>query len=75
MIDASVAIGLERLAPEALPEQLAIAAITLDELAACPHATVEADALNSRELVSPAAFGSAREAVLLAYAAAGRHRA
>ena len=35
----SVVIGLERIVPEALPEQLAIAVITLAELAAGPHAT------------------------------------
>lgn len=41
VIDTSVVIGLERIEPEALPEQLAIAAITLAELAAGPHATRE----------------------------------
>jgi predicted nucleic acid-binding protein len=38
LIDASVAIGLERIDAEALPEQSAIAVITLTELAAGPHA-------------------------------------
>jgi hypothetical protein len=41
LIDTSVVIAIERLDPEALPEQLAIAAITLAELAAGPHATVD----------------------------------
>jgi len=39
LIDTSVVIGLERIDAEALPEQLAIAVITLAELAAGPHAT------------------------------------
>lgn len=39
VIDTSVVIGLERIDPETLPLQLAIAAITLAELAAGPHAT------------------------------------
>jgi hypothetical protein len=42
LIDTSVVIGLERIDPQALPEQLAIAAITLAELAAGPHATPDA---------------------------------
>jgi predicted nucleic acid-binding protein len=39
LIDTSVVIALERIDPAALPAQLAIAAITLAELAAGPHAT------------------------------------
>jgi len=39
LIDTSVVIELERIDPEALPGQLAVAAITLAELAAGPHAT------------------------------------
>lgn len=39
LIDTSVVIGLDRIDPEMLPRQLAIAAITLAELAAGPHAT------------------------------------
>ncbi len=39
LIDTSVVIGLERIDAEALPEQLAVAVITLAELAAGPHAT------------------------------------
>jgi predicted nucleic acid-binding protein len=39
LIDTSVVIELERLDPEALPAELAVAAITLAELAAGPHAT------------------------------------
>jgi hypothetical protein len=39
LIDTSVVIELERLDPEELPAALAVAAITLAELAAGPHAT------------------------------------
>jgi predicted nucleic acid-binding protein len=39
LLDTSVIIDLERVAPEALPHELAIAAVTLAELAAGPHAT------------------------------------
>jgi len=39
LIDTSVVIGLERIDPQTLPDELAIAAITLAELAAGPHAT------------------------------------
>lgn len=39
LIDTSVVIGLEHIDPHALPGELAIAAITLAELAAGPHAT------------------------------------
>ena len=39
LIDTSVVIGLERVLPGALPAELAIASITLAELAAGPHAT------------------------------------
>jgi predicted nucleic acid-binding protein len=39
LIDTSVVIGLERVASEELPRELAIAAVTLAELAAGPHAT------------------------------------
>lgn len=39
LIDTSVVIGLERIDPQTLPGQLAIAAITLAELAAGPHAS------------------------------------
>jgi predicted nucleic acid-binding protein len=42
LIDTSVVIGLEHIDPRTLPEQLAIAAITLAELAAGPHATSDA---------------------------------
>ncbi len=37
IIDTSVVIDLERVAPEGLPEEVAISAITLAELAAGPH--------------------------------------
>jgi predicted nucleic acid-binding protein len=39
LLDTSVVIELERLDATALPEQLAVSAITLAELAAGPHAT------------------------------------
>lgn len=39
LIDTSVVIELEQIEPEMLPTELAVAAITLAELAAGPHAT------------------------------------
>lgn len=39
LLDTSVVIELERLAPESLPSEMAVSAITLSELAAGPHAT------------------------------------
>jgi predicted nucleic acid-binding protein len=42
LIDTSVVIELERLDPAELPDELAISAMTLAELAAGPHATSEA---------------------------------
>lgn len=42
LLDTSVVIALERLVREQLPEEPAIAAITLAELAAGPHATDDA---------------------------------
>jgi predicted nucleic acid-binding protein len=39
LLDTSVIIDLDRIDPDALPEETAIAAITLAELAAGPHAT------------------------------------
>lgn len=39
LLDTSVVIALERLAPDLLPEEPAISAITMAELAAGPHAT------------------------------------
>jgi predicted nucleic acid-binding protein len=41
LVDTSVVIDLERAAAEDLPHELAIAALTLAELAAGPHATVD----------------------------------
>lgn len=43
LIDTSVVIGLERIDPDTLPRRVAIAAITLAELAAGPHATPRTD--------------------------------
>jgi predicted nucleic acid-binding protein len=42
LIDTSVVIDLERVAPEALPSHMAISAVSLAELAAGPHATADA---------------------------------
>lgn len=42
LIDTSVVIGFERVAPDTLPREIAIAAVTLAELAAGPHATDDA---------------------------------
>ena len=39
LIDTSVIIGLEQIAPQDLPVELAISAVTMAELAAGPHAT------------------------------------
>ena len=39
LIDTSVVIDLDRVAPDDLPQEVAIAAVTLAELAAGPHAT------------------------------------
>ena len=39
LVDTSVVIDLERVAPHSLPAELAIAAVTLAELTAGPHAT------------------------------------
>jgi predicted nucleic acid-binding protein len=39
LIDTSIVIALDRIAPGLLPDELAIAAVTLAELAAGPHAT------------------------------------
>jgi predicted nucleic acid-binding protein len=39
VIDTSIVIALDRIDPNILPDELAIAAITMAELAAGPHAT------------------------------------
>ncbi len=39
LIDTSVVIALDRISPDTLPSELAIATVTLAELAAGPHAT------------------------------------
>jgi hypothetical protein len=43
LLDTSVVVDLDRVAPELLPEESAIAAVTLAELAAGPHATEDQD--------------------------------
>jgi predicted nucleic acid-binding protein len=43
LIDTSVVIAIDRVDPDALPAELAIAAVTLAELAAGPHATSDPD--------------------------------
>ena len=39
LVDTSVVIGLDRIQPRSLPDEMALSAITLAELAAGPHAT------------------------------------
>jgi predicted nucleic acid-binding protein len=39
LLDTSVLIGIERIDPNTLPDEMAIAAVSLAELAAGPHAT------------------------------------
>lgn len=41
LLDTSVVIDLERIAPGHLPEELAISSLTMAELAAGPHATAD----------------------------------
>ena len=41
LIDTSVVIDLERIAPDRLPMELAVSAMTMAELAAGPHATTD----------------------------------
>jgi predicted nucleic acid-binding protein len=41
LIDTSVVIEIERIVEDALPDEIAVAAITLAELAAGPHATID----------------------------------
>jgi predicted nucleic acid-binding protein len=41
LIDTSVVIDIERVAPDDLPSEIAIASVTLAELAAGPHATAD----------------------------------
>ena len=43
LLDTSVVIDLERIDPDRLPDESAIAAVTLAELAAGPHATRDED--------------------------------
>lgn len=43
LLDTSVVIDLQRLAPEQLPEQVAVSAVTMAELAAGPSATDDSD--------------------------------
>ena len=43
LIDTSVLIDLDRIDPDDLPDEMTIAAVTLAELAAGPHATGDAD--------------------------------
>lgn len=43
LLDTSVVIDLDRVDPDRLPEESAIAAVTLAELAAGPHATRDED--------------------------------
>jgi predicted nucleic acid-binding protein len=43
LIDTSVLIGLEGVAPHDLPRELAVSSVTMAELAAGPHATTDPD--------------------------------
>lgn len=43
IVDTSVVIDLEKLDPVLLPEEIAVSAITMAELAAGPHAAADAD--------------------------------
>lgn len=49
IIDTSVVIDLEKIDPMRLPEEVAISAITLAELAAGPHATADPDERGRRQ--------------------------
>lgn len=49
IIDTSVVIDLERIDPMTLPEEVAISAITLAELAAGPHTTIDPDERGRRQ--------------------------
>jgi predicted nucleic acid-binding protein len=49
LIDTSVVIDLDRLAPDVLPAEMAITAVTLAELAAGPHATDDPTERASRQ--------------------------
>ncbi len=49
VIDTSVVIDLEELDPTRLPVEVAVSAITLAELAAGPHATVDAEERGRRQ--------------------------
>ena len=49
ILDTSVVIDLERLDPVQLPIEIAISAITMAELAACPHATADPEERSRRQ--------------------------
>jgi len=49
LIDTSIVIELELLGPSSLPEEMAVSAITMAELAAGPHATVDPAERASRQ--------------------------
>lgn len=49
LIDTSVVIDIERIVPEALPEELAVSTVTMAELAAGPHATADPDERSRRQ--------------------------
>ena len=49
LIDTSVVIDLERVAPDDLPAEIAVAAVTLAELAAGPHSTADATERGRRQ--------------------------
>lgn len=49
ILDTSVVIDLEKLDPTRLPVEVAISALTMAELAAGPHATIDADERGRRQ--------------------------
>ena len=49
IIDTSVLIDLEKIDPTSLPEEIAVSAVTLAELAAGPHATTGPDERGRRQ--------------------------
>jgi predicted nucleic acid-binding protein len=49
LLDTSVLIALETIEPDDLPVELAVSAVTMAELAAGPHATLDADERSRRQ--------------------------
>jgi predicted nucleic acid-binding protein len=49
LLDTSVIVALERIRLEALPDEMAVSALTVAELAAAPHATTDATERAARQ--------------------------